>query len=138
MNQDEAVKIIIAGDLLPSGKNIRYFEDGDARNLFGDEVCNLFSSSDYSILNLEGPLTNSDKKQLKAGPVLRAPIKTINGIKALGVKAVSLANNHTTDYGNEGYYDTVKTLEKNSIDHIGSGFNEDSVNHYKSVQMGGG
>lgn len=103
MNQDKTIRIIVAGDLLPSGKNIRYFEDGDARNLFGDEVCNLFSSSYYCILNLEGPLTNSDKRQLKVGPVLKAPIGTINGIKALGVKAVSLANNHTTDYGNEGY-----------------------------------
>lgn len=129
-------KIVIAGDLLPSGKNIPLFETGDAEQLFGKDICNLFASADYSIMNLEGPLTDSNNGQSKAGPVIKAPSKTIKGIEALGVKAVSLANNHITDYGEEGYLDTVKQLESANIVHIGAGENEESVNHYKCIQLG--
>lgn len=134
--ENKEYKIVIAGDLLPSGKNIPLFEKGDAKQLFGEEICNLFAAADYSILNLEGPLTDSNKGQAKAGPVIKAPASTVNGIKALGIKAVSLANNHVTDYGNEGYCETIKVLEENNIEHIGSGINKDAVNHCKSIQIG--
>ena len=59
MNENTVYKIIIAGDLFPSDGNIDLFEKGDARSLFGPEVCQLFSEADFSIVNLEGALTDS-------------------------------------------------------------------------------
>ena len=79
-------KILIAGDLLPSEGNYSLFEQGDARALFGNEICNMFAEADYSIFNLEGPLTDSDKMLFKDGPGIKAPSQMVNGIKNLGVK----------------------------------------------------
>ena len=129
-------KIIIAGDLLPSGKNIELFEKGDAEKIFGQVVCQLFSDADFSIINLEGALTDSDEKQLKVDPILKAPIAAINGIKNLGVKAVALANNHITDYCDKGYDDTINTLEKAGLQHFGSGYNKSCIKTHLSLQLG--
>ena len=114
-------RVVIAGDLLPSGKNLKLFEEGDVNTIFGEKILDLFNKSDYSIFNLEGPLTIFNKAMEKTGPVIRASKKCIKGIKGLGVKAVALANNHITDYQKDGLEDTITLLGDNGIDYVGTG-----------------
>jgi len=113
------INIVIAGDLLPSEGNIEHFEKGDVESLFGKEVCQLFADADFSIANLEGPLTDSELKQDKDGPNIKAPKSTIMGIKKLGLSAVALANNHITDYLQSGIDDTIDALQKADIKYVG-------------------
>ena len=113
------MKIVIAGDLLPWSNNANLFKKGDAKTLFGNEVCQLFATADYSILNLEGPLTDATVKQQKIGPVIKADKETIKGLQALKVKAVALANNHITDYLQKGIDDTIAVLKSAGIDYVG-------------------
>lgn len=133
---DRDYKIIIAGDLLPSEKNYTLFEEGDVEKLFGDKILQLFSHADYSILNYEGTLTESNINLEKNGPRLKAPRKTINGIKNLGVSAVSLANNHSTDYGTQGYIDTITEFDNAGIDYAGIGPNKDNIKTHISILLG--
>ncbi len=118
----KTVRIVIGGDLMPTGKNIELFEQGNANAIFGDKITDLFSHSDYSIFNLEGALTDSNQPMEKTGPSIKAPTATIEGIKALGVKAVALANNHITDYQKEGFEDTIRLLKDKNIDYLGAGY----------------
>ena len=130
-------RIVIAGDLFPSSENISLFENGDAGTLFGPEVCQLFSEADFSIANLEGALTDSKKKAEKAaGPSLKATRKAIEGIKNLGISAVALANNHITDYGNQGCYDTIETLKNSGIEYFGAGDSISNIQNYLSIVLG--
>lgn len=136
MNIEETHRIIIAGDLLPSEGNYRLFQEGDANALFGEEVVRLFSEADFSIVNLEGALTDSEGKQEKvAGPYLKAPRKTIKGIQKLGIKAVALANNHLTDYGNQGCCDTIETLKNSGIKYVGAGDCISSIQHSLTIEL---
>lgn len=128
--------IVIAGDLIPSGKNIDLYESGDVERLFSRPVVDLFSKADFSVVNLEGALTDADSKQNKIGPNIKAPTTTIHGIKNLGIKSVALANNHITDYGNTGFVDTVSILEKNEISYFGAGLNRSKVSTHVSVNIG--
>lgn len=129
-------RIVIAGDILPSGKNIELFKTGDTKRLFSERICDLFSNADFSIVNLEGALTNSIKKQEKTGPALKASTETINGIKQLGVTAVALANNHITDYGHEGYIDTITTLDNAGIQYVGAGPDNNNIKKYLTLLLG--
>ena len=113
------IKVLIAGDLFPSEENYGLFVKGDAESLFGEEICQLFAQADFSIANLEGALTDSKEPQQKDGPSIKAPMETIAGIKKLGLTAVALANNHITDYQNQGCIDTFHTLEKAGIKYVG-------------------
>lgn len=131
-------KIIIAGDLIPSGKNVGLYESGDAEKIFGKEMFDLFHSADFSIVNYEGALTDSNIAQRKVGPNIKAPTATVKGIKNLGVKAVALANNHITDFGNTGYADTVKTFEQAGIEHLGAGPCKSLIKTHISVNYGEG
>ena len=70
MQEEKTYKLVIAGDLLPSGMNIKLFEEGDSEKIFGEKVCQLFLSADYSIINFEGALTDSTNMQLKVDPIL--------------------------------------------------------------------
>lgn len=128
--------IIIAGDLLPWYQNNEKFENGDAMSLFGPEICGLFASSDFSIVNLEGPLTNAKVKQSKIGPAIKGSSDSIHAIKNLGVKSVALANNHITDYLQKGYEDTVNVLEQAGIIPVGAGPNNNEVTKYITISVG--
>lgn len=86
--------------------------------MFDDKIRQLFLDADFSIVNLEGAITDSDQKQVKVDPILKASTASINGIKNLGVKAVALANNHVTDYCEIGYRDTISVLETAGIMHV--------------------
>lgn len=119
MNKD-FVRIIIAGDLMPSENNFALFEEGNAEALFGKELCQMFTDADFSIANLEGALTDSTIAQQKDGPDIKAPKATIAGIKNLGLSAVALANNHITDYLQQGIDDTLTTLREAGIKHVGT------------------
>ena len=113
--------IIIVGDLFPVPSNFSRFSSGDIPYLIGDELCRLFKDASYRICNLEGALTDNPGKCEKTGPVLYAPTATHNAYKALGIDCCTLANNHITDAGSEGVYDTMKVLDAAGISHIGAG-----------------
>ncbi len=132
----EKYKIIIAGDTLPSANNSMHFESGDVGSLFDEKVVELFQNADFSIVNLEGPLTNATVKQNKVGPSLKASTNSVKGIKALGVKCVALANNHFTDYLQQGCEETLKTLDEVGIDYLGGGLNRNSIKNYISFELG--
>lgn len=133
---NDIYRIVIAGDLLPSGKNLRLFEEGCADTIFGERIINLFSKSDFSIFNLEGPLTDSMNAMEKTGPVIKASKECIKGIKGLGVNAVALANNHITDYQKDGFEDTIKLLDDNGIVYFGSGENVGKIQKSISLSIG--
>jgi len=122
--------IIIVGDLFPVSSNAKYFAQGDIKHLFGKDICDLFAQADYRICNLEGALTDGNDRCVKTGPVITASTDTVLAYKNLGIDLCMLANNHITDGGNQGVIDTMQTLDKAGIRHIGGGINESSIPHY--------
>lgn len=133
------INIIVAGDLLPSENNYSLFEKGDIETLYGKEICRLFAEADFSIANLEGPLTDATVPQQKDGPGIKAPIATIAGIKNLGIHAVALANNHITDYLQCGIEDTYNVLQRAGIQYVGNVMMDGKVlrhNNFLSLNLG--
>ena len=130
-------KLIIAGDLFPTGSNVAYFMMGNIQSLFGDKICQLFADADLAVCNLEGSLTDSDSRCQKTGPVKVAPEKAIAAYKALGVKCCLLANNHSTDGGRQGLLDTIHVLDDSGIDHIGAGENSNSIRRSAVYEIDG-
>lgn len=117
------MKIIIAGDLVPTNSNIGIFEKGDVNALLGEELLSIWNSSDLRLLNLEVPLTDIESPISKSGPNLIAPLNTIKGIKALNPSLITLANNHILDQGIQGLKSTMETLKKYDIPFVGVGDN---------------
>ncbi|MGD9592247.1 MAG: CapA family protein, partial [Candidatus Berkiella sp.] len=80
--------------------------------------------ADFVIANLETPITDIDrspfegiKEYLHWTDVKKAPSTLINH----NISLLSLANNHTFDYGKKGFEQTLNILENYSIPVIGAG-----------------
>lgn len=74
--------------------------------------------------NLEGPLTDGGEAGTAKQYIFRSPPdKVAPALARAGFNIVSLANNHTLDYGPAGLEDTHSALEKAGIRHAGAGRN---------------
>lgn len=114
--------IIIGGDVCPSGKFENAFKNGDDQTILTN-LLPVFKDADYRVINLECPLITKESPIEKDGPVLDAHIDTINGLKAIGIDAVNLANNHILDHGKQGLISTTELCNKNEIDFFGAAKN---------------
>lgn len=80
----------------------------------------LFATDDMTLVNFEGTLTEETQKKEKKfnfkGPAEYTDILTLGS-----VEAVTVANNHTLDYGTAGRDDTIANLEAAGITVSGNG-----------------
>src|SRR5690606_35908272 len=107
------MKIIITGDFVISQP---YKVDN-----ISSEVYSLFQNSDYNIVNLEAPVTESTSKILKTGPHLKSEKEsTLEVLKALNINLCTLANNHVLDYDEQGVLDTINFCKENNIQTVGA------------------
>ena len=76
----------------------------------------LFSQDDCTVVNFEGVLSDSSDGEVTDKAFrFRGPEDFANILKEGSVEAVSLANNHTRDYGINGLLNTMRILEKAGI-----------------------
>ena len=73
------------------------------------------------IANLETAITTSDDYWQSKGIHYRLHPKNVGCLKAAGIDCVSLANNHTMDWGYAGLTETMQTLDTAGIHHAGAG-----------------
>lgn len=115
------ISLIIGGDIVPSFKNLDYFYDGIAEKIADKSCLELLQSADFRIFNLETPITNDVNPILKEGAAFHVSDRCINGLKALNIDALAIANNHIKDQGENGLQQTIGYLKKCCITPFGYG-----------------
>ena len=83
------------------------------------EIAEYLKKYDYVIGNLESPLTDRKHTLVCKSMHLRSNSINVQLLKYLNISAVSLANNHTNDFGKQGLEDTIQILKKNNIEYFG-------------------
>ena len=109
-----------------------YFDKYGPEHVFKG-VLPVFGADDYTIVNLEGPLTERGSPVPKTFN-FRGPAKHAEALTAGSVDAVTLANNHSMDYGEIGYEDTKVALDQVGITHFG--YQEVAVDQVKGIKIG--
>ena len=109
-----------------------YYENYGA-DYFLANVKSIFSADDLTIANFEGTLTESTEREDKQF-AFKAPASYANILTAGSVEAVNTANNHSHDYGEESFNDTLKALDAANIIHFG--YDETTVTEVKGVKVG--
>jgi len=117
------MRVLICGDTVPTKLNQNLFQNGDAEALFGD-ILPVFHSADRVLINLECALTESDKAIPKFGPNLKGPMESAQTLRKAGVTDCGLSNNHTFDFGIEGFEDTIRAVETAGMNTTGHGATE--------------
>lgn len=84
------------------------------------EISSYLDEFDYVIGNLETPFSEKKKKHGAKSSHICSDVLNIDVLKWLHVDAVTLANNHMFDYGDEGYNTTIKLLQHAGIEYFGT------------------
>ena len=130
-------KILIGADICPTTSNYDLFAKADKQTLLGKELSSLLESADYTVFNLETPLTDKLSPIAKNGPCLIAPTATINGLKAINPHFFTLANNHILDQGEQGLNNTIALLKQADIAYAGVGKNLEEAGKLYIVDIKG-
>ena len=109
-----------------------YF-DNYGSSYFLQNVKPIFSADDLTIANFEGTLTESDAREDKTF-AFKAPASFAKILTDGNVEAVTTANNHSHDYGEQGFKDTLNALDAEGITHFG--YDETAVMDIKGVKVG--
>jgi poly-gamma-glutamate capsule biosynthesis protein CapA/YwtB (metallophosphatase superfamily) len=96
----------------------------------------LVKGSDITVGDLECPLTDRVEPPYE-GMTFAAPTKTVEGLKLLGFDVLTLANNHSTNFGREAFTDTLKTLESAGISWSGGGYDYDEAHSPGTYEVKG-
>jgi len=83
----------------------------------------ILQAADIAIANLEAPFTDRGEPVKDKQFTFRVPPKHARGLKESGFDILHLANNHMLDYGPEGLFDTIATLDSLALWHVGAGEN---------------
>lgn len=82
---------------------------------FFENVYDIFSNDDMTIVNLEGPLTRAEERRENQTYCISGDPEYVEALTEGSVEAVSMANNHRLDYFEQGSKDTVAALEDAGI-----------------------
>ena len=109
-----------------------YYENYGA-DYFLQNVKDIFSTDDLTIANFEGTLTDSDEREDKTF-AFKAHASYASILTGGSVEAVNTANNHSHDYGEQSFDDTLAALDDAGIVHFG--YDETAVMDVKGIKVG--
>ena len=106
-------------DLFSSLTNFTAVYDANSTSYFFANVLPVTSADDLTVANLEGPLTESEEEAEGKTYNFHGSPEYTKILTKGSVEAVNLANNHSYDYGEDGYEDTKENLEDAGISNFG-------------------
>ena len=109
-----------------------YFESY-GKEYFFQNVKSIFEADDLTIANNEGTFTESYDREDKTF-AFKAPASFAGIYSCSSVEAVNTANNHSHDYGEQSFQDTMDALDAEGI--VNFGYDETAVMDVKGVKVG--
>lgn len=119
---DKTISIGWAGDIVPGYK--KYKPLPDQNDLFKNTK-SITESPDIMIGNLEGVISNKDLRSrcgilsLKKCFAFKGETDVLTALKNNGFDALTVANNHSFDYGEAGFEDSIANIETSGLIPIG-------------------
>ena len=100
---------------------------------FLDNVRDIFQADDLTIINMEGTLTEETERLDKQFAFKGEPA-FVDILASSSVEAANMANNHSHDYGEQSFLDTMNVLEKNDIQTFG--YDDTAILTVKDLKVG--
>jgi poly-gamma-glutamate capsule biosynthesis protein CapA/YwtB (metallophosphatase superfamily) len=128
--------LLFVGDVMLSrGVGARMRAAGDWTYPF-QKIADALAAADLTFGNLEGPISDAgrDRRHLYS---FRADPKAVEGLKYAGFDVMSVANNHTYDWGAPALLDTLGRLREAGILPVGAGANDLEAHYPVLVDLQG-
>ena len=130
-----SVSIDAVGDLM-LGRGVAAMVQRHGSDWPFARVSERLRSADVRFGNLELALTDRGTQSAK-DYTFRAPPDSVQSLVGAGINVVDVANNHVLDFGTQGLLDTISTVARNGIFHIGAGSDGESARTPAIVMVNG-
>jgi poly-gamma-glutamate synthesis protein (capsule biosynthesis protein) len=117
------LRLVFAGDVHFTGRTLGLLRD--TGKTFGS-IASTLRDGDLTLVNLESAVTDRGTPQPKRFH-FRAPTTAYAALRAAGIDAASVANNHALDYGQVGLLDTLDSAKAAEFPVFGAGRNADEA-----------
>src|SRR5829696_8791503 len=134
------MRIGLLGDVMLGRGVAEALASTPGEELWSEELRELTGACDAVVCNLECCISErgAPTGAIRGKPFFfRAPPRALEALGAIGVRAVSLANNHALDYGKEALADTSTHLEAAGIVAVGAGAGRAAARRGGSLEVGG-
>ena len=132
-SQPRDVVLTFAGDVHFAERTTALLDD--PATAFGP-IADVFTAADVAVVNLETAVTARGTAEPKKYH-FRAPAQAYAAVKAAGVDAVSIGNNHSLDYGAVGLDDTIEQARAAGVPTFGAGHDADEAYAPWITEVGG-
>ncbi len=118
----EEIVITAVGDIMLAGRWAPFLKKNGYNSPF-TAVRKEFATSDINLANLESPIATGGQEYSEKKFRFRAEPQVAKAIRTAGFNLVTLANNHSMDFGAEALTETMRHLKDNGIAWVGAGEN---------------
>ena len=133
-----AVRLLFAGDVYLSDHVLEAYDaaggiDGVLSQGYQAEI----QAADYFVTNEEFPFSTRGTPAPDKQFTFRVHPEKVKLMQEMGIDLVTLANNHALDYGRDAMLDTIDTLDRAGIRHVGAGKNLAEARKPAIVELNG-
>jgi poly-gamma-glutamate synthesis protein (capsule biosynthesis protein) len=132
-----SVSLLFVGDIMLSRgveKSVLENNDGDFSFLF--KKTDFIKEADIAFGNLEGPISLAGRN-LGSLYSFRFKPDALDALKNAGFDVLSVANNHSVDWGEEAFEENIFRLKNEEILPIGGGVNREDASRVKIIKKDG-
>lgn len=130
--------LVFAGDVLLSNHVTNaYDKAGGIGGMVDAGYLEDMKHADIFMVNQEFPFSSRGVAAEDKQYTFRLPPERRNILQEMGIDIVTLANNHTLDFGREALLDTGKTLDEAGILYVGAGENLERAKKLEVMEVQG-
>ncbi len=113
--------LFAAGGDVIGDRRVGAFIDAHGGEAVLAPVKTYLEEAHLAFVNLESPISDKGARNTAKEYTFRSRTALAGGLAAAGVDVVSLANNHTLDYGSKALLDTLERLDDAGVAYAGAG-----------------
>lgn len=130
--------LLFSGDVLLSNHVLNaYANAGGIHGVLDDGYRAEIAQADFFMVNQEFPFSNRGTQAPDKQYTFRLAPEKVALFHELDIDAVTLANNHALDYGQDALLDTCQVLDDAGILHTGAGANLDEAKQAVFTELAG-
>ncbi len=134
---DGSTTLIFAGDVLFANAFKSNYDAGGIEKVIEPQLLKQLQDADIFMVNNEFPFSNRGEPMENKQFTFCSDPKYVKALNEMGVDIVSLANNHTLDYGRDALSDTFQTLDQADILYAGAGDTKERAYELQVIEKNG-
>ena len=136
--EDPVVHLLFSGDVYFSSHVLTAYDNaGGIHGVLDEAYRDEIGRADIYMANQEFPFSDRGTPAPDKQFTFRVPPERVSMMHELGIDIVTIANNHTLDYGTDALVDTCTTLENAGIPYVGAGANMDRAKQLETIEVRG-